>query len=87
MTYTGFHFGAYFWHHEYKPNVLAVRRLIENFSFQYNFGSVVKYREPHRKSKEGVIVNQAYSSINGGTIKVYLINDKWINESFIKIEY
>ena len=57
-----------------------------NFAHKWNIGDNVIYRQKHRNTTSGVITRRAYSTEErgGGTIKIYLINNKWIGEHCIR---
>lgn len=59
---------------------------LENFAHKWSIGDNVIYRQRHRKTTSGIITRRAYSSeeCGGATIKIYLINNHWIGEYWIK---
>ncbi len=93
MSYSGIYFGVKFIQHIYDPSKLEewVKTLPEFFGNKYNIGDKVRYRSPHRKSKCGVITDIAYTTYgsyggrcDGGTVKVYNINNSWQYQGRIK---
>lgn len=84
--YSGVYFGVNYFNHVYEPTFDVTKLLLIEFKHKYINGIGVSYREKHKKTKVGFIDIAAYSTEKngGGTIKVYLINNRWIEENRIK---
>lgn len=84
--YTETYFGAKFVNHVYEPTETATAHLLAEFKHKWSVGQYVIFRERHKRTDAGTIKEIAYSSERngGGTIKVYKLRNKWIEESCIK---
>jgi len=84
--YTGTYFNVDYVNHTYMPTAEATAHFLENFKHKWNVNDVVRFRKKHKTTSYGIIQKKAYSTAknSGGTIKVYMINFKWIGEECIK---
>lgn len=84
--YTGTYFGVKFVNHVYEPTETATAHLLAEFKHKWSVGQYVRFRERHKRTDADIIKGIAYSTerCGGGTIKVYKLKNKWIEESCIK---